>query len=270
MQPVLSVEEFRLFVRFMYEAAGIHLPEAKLTLVSGRLLKRLKLLGLETYQAYYDYVAPRTSDPQQHSERQMAIDLLTTNETYFYREPAHFDFVRKSFLTGLKTSEIRCWSAACSSGEEAYTLAMVLAEHSPVERWRIDGTDVSSRMVEAARRAVYPMSRAQRLPEHYLKRYCLKGINNGAGTLLIDRPLRQRVNFQHGNLLEIQIEPAAYDLIFLRNVMIYFDRDTKARILTRLRQCLKPNGYLLVGHSESLFGLADGYQMVHPSVYRAQ
>ncbi|MFG1495934.1 protein-glutamate O-methyltransferase CheR [Saccharospirillum sp. HFRX-1] len=270
MQPVLSLEEFRLFVRFMYEAAGIHLPDAKQALVSGRLLKRLKLLGFDSYQAYFDYVSPQTGNVEQRAERQLAVDLLTTNETYFYREPAHYDFIREQFLPSVKTSELRFWSAACSSGEEAYTLAMVLSEHSPTDRWRVDGTDISARMVTAARKAVYPMSRAQRLPERYLKRYCLKGIHDKAGTLLIERPLRERVHFEQGNLLDVHLETAAYDMIFLRNVMIYFDRDTKARILTRLRQCLKPGGYLLVGHSESLFGIVDGYKLVRPSVYLAQ
>jgi len=270
LQPVLSLQEFRLFVRFMYEAAGIHLPDAKQALVGGRLLKRLKSRGLDSYQAYYDYVSARTDNAEQRAERQLAVDLLTTNETYFYREPAHYNFIRDQFLPGVNSSELRCWSAACSSGEEAYTLAMVLSEHSPVDRWQVDGTDISSRMVSAAQKAVYPMSRAQRLPESYLKRYCLKGIHDKAGTLLIDRSLRDRVHFEQGNLMDVPLETAAYDMIFLRNVMIYFDRDSKARVLTRLRQCLKPGGYLMVGHSESLFGIADGYKLVQPSVYLAQ
>jgi chemotaxis protein methyltransferase CheR len=264
----LTKDEFRHFQRFIYEVAGINMSDAKQALVGGRLAKRLKHYGFTDYQQYFEYISPEQTGDDNARERQMAVDLLTTNETYFFREPKHFDFLTEQVLPRWRTGPRRLWSAACSSGEEAYTLAMVLAEHCPVSDWEILGTDISSRMVEACARAQYPMTRADKIPKHYLHRYCLRGTGNKQGTLLVDSSLRARTRFEHGNLKERNDNLGMFDVIFLRNVMIYFNQDTKRQIVQNVTSRLSPGGLLMVGHSESLNGITTALELVQPAVYR--
>lgn len=261
--PVLRDHEFSLFQKLIYETAGIHMTSAKKALVSGRLAKRVKHYGLSTYSEYFDLL--KTAG---HGELQTAVDLLTTNETFFFREPKHFDFLRDQVLPGWRTGPRRVWSAASSSGEEAYTLAMVLAEHALTEAWEIVGTDISTRVLERARAGQYPIERADNIPKTYLTKYCLKGTGRQDGTFIVCRELRARVGFVHANLQTDLGRLGSFDVIFLRNVLIYFDLETKQRVVARLVRQLKPGGYLMVGHSESLNGVTDAVRVVVPSVYR--
>ena len=263
--PVLKDKEFILFQKMIYERAGISMSDAKKALVSGRLTKRVKHFGLASFEEYFHLI-----NTAANGEMQMAVDLLTTNETFFFREPKHFDFLQETVLPAWRTGPRRVWSAACSSGEEAYTLAMMLAEHSPTDAWEIIGTDISTRVLEKARSGHYPIERAERIPSNYLTKYCLKGVGPQDGTFIMERCLRGRVNFLHANLKQDLRKLGKFDVIFLRNVMIYFDMETKREVVAQMLPQLKPGGYFVVSHSESLNGITDDLKLIRPSIYCKQ
>ena len=264
-QVSLSDLEFAQFQHFIFEAAGITLATNKKALVSGRLAKRLHQNALGSYAEYLKLLASGTAP----EEVQTAVDLLTTNETYFFREPKHFDFLRKEAIAANRGGQpFRIWSAASSSGEEAYSIAMVLADCLTTRPWEVIGSDISARVLQRARLGHYPEQRATHIPPAYRKRFCLKGTGAQAGTLLIERSLRSRVQFVHVNLNTSLPAMGAFDIIFLRNVLIYFSADTKRQVIARLIAQLKPGGHFLVGHSESLHDLTTTVQAIAPSIYR--
>ncbi|MEE4635731.1 CheR family methyltransferase [Pseudomonas alliivorans] len=261
----LNDREFGQFQSWLYRAAGINLSPAKKALVAGRLFKRLKHYELKSYGDYFKLIMT----DQRHGELQIALDLLTTNETYFFREPKHFDFLRQHVLplaTPGKT--FRLWSAASSSGEEAYSLAMTLAEGLGTTPWEIIGSDISTQVLAKARTGHYPMERAGTLAQPLLVKYCLKGTGRQEGTFLIEKSLRNRVNFVQVNLNETLPDLGEFDVIFLRNVMIYFDQETKSKVVARLLPRLKSGGFFIISHSESLNGVNDTLKLVAPSIYR--
>ncbi|MGA7802581.1 MAG: protein-glutamate O-methyltransferase CheR [Gammaproteobacteria bacterium] len=262
---VVAIEdrEFQLFQSLMSDEAGVSLAISKKPLVRGRLAGRLKVCGCRSYGAYYELVR------QDGRERQLAVDLLTTNETYFFREPRHFQWLREEVLRGSREErQFRVWSAACSSGEEAYSLAMLLDDALGRRPWEVLGTDINSRVLAQARRGLYPLVRTDHMPPGYLKRYCLKGIGDYAGQFLVERGLRSKVSFVQANLNTDLPRLGMFDAVFLRNVMIYFSAQTKAQVVQRVLEVLRPGGYLCVGHSESLNGIATGLQALRPSIYR--
>lgn len=265
----ISQGEFARFQRFIFDIAGISMSDSKKALVSGRLAKRLQHFGLPSYDAYFRLL----TDGRHKDEVQLAVDLLTTNETYFFREARHFDLLRDAAEAARPSlranAPFRVWSAACSSGEEPYSIAMVLADVLGTAPWEITASDISTRVLQRARTGHYPMERATHVPQDYLRRYCLKGIRDQLGTLLVDRNLRERVQFRQVNLnTPLPGDLGMYDIIFLRNVMIYFNGDTKRQVVTRLLGRIKPGGHLFIGHSESLQDLGDMLRPVVPSVYR--
>ncbi|WP_018411060.1 CheR family methyltransferase [Methyloversatilis thermotolerans] len=262
----ISETEFRRFQRWLHEVAGISLADHKKTLLMGRLSKRLAPCGVRGWGDYFDLLMSGTRP----GELQVAIDLLTTNETYFFREPAHFTFLAEQVLPRYPGTEpLRVWSAASSSGEECYTLAMVLADTLGMgRRWEVFGSDLSTRVLETARRGQYPMPRAEKIPLDVLKRHCLKGTGPQSGTFLIDRPLRERVSFAQINLNEPLPDIGQFDIVFVRNVMIYFDLQTKQQVMNRILAKLKPRGFVFVSHSENLHGVTDRVDIVKPSIYR--
>lgn len=264
--PPITDAEFRRFREWLYRVAGIALADHKRTLLMGRLAKRLGATGAVSYGAYFDLLM----DGGQAGELQIAIDLLTTNETYFFREPAHFDHLAADVLPKLGNAEpVRVWSAASSSGEEVYTLAMVLAESLGMARgWQVFGSDLSSRVLDAARRAHYPMTRADKIPPEVLKKHCLRGTGPQAGTFLIDRPLRERVRFAQINLNDPLPDIGTFDIVFVRNVMIYFDMAVKRKVIARILDRVRPGGYIYVSHSENLHGVTDRVEVVKSSIYR--
>ncbi|WP_347986757.1 CheR family methyltransferase [Methylomonas sp. AM2-LC] len=263
--PVLQNHEFIWIKDYLYKHAGIVLNDNKQAMVSGRLDKRLRHLGFSSYTEYFRLFGK----PGFEQETLMAIDLLTTNETYFFREPKHFDFLKTQFFPSQNSGRpLRIWSAASSSGEEAYTLAMLAAEYSKTSQWEIIGTDISTRILEKARRALYPMSATEKIPQPFLKKYCLKGNDEYEDFFLINNNLRSKVKFLHANLIEKLPELGSFDVIFLRNVMIYFDIETKQKLLKRIEPFLRPGGYFIISHSESLNGFENGLKMVLPSIYR--
>lgn len=261
----ITDQEFTNFQEFVHQMAGISLSPAKKALVSGRLMKRLRHYQLATYKDYFQFIM----SGQEPSELQTALDLLTTNETYFFREPQHFDFLRDTILPAHKPGQpFRVWSAACSSGEEPYTIAMVLADRLGAGAWDVLASDISARVLDKARSGHYSMDRAEKIPPRYLSAYCLKGIGGQAGTFLLDKPVRSRVQFMSINLNAALPPLGPFDVIFLRNVMIYFALDTKRQVVDRLLGVLKPGGYLIVSHSETLHGITDRLKMLRSSVYR--
>lgn len=264
-QLALSDQEFRQFQTMIYDIAGISMSPAKKPLVSGRLAKRVKHHGLGSYGEYFKILTQK----DRQDELQVAIDLLTTNETYFFREPKHFDFMRQHVPAMRRPGKpFRVWSAASSSGEEPYTIAMLLADVLGDEPWEVIGSDISSRVLEKAKKGHYPMTRIEGIPKSYLSRFCLKGTGPQEGTFLIDRSLRSRVSFLQVNLNETLPTLGEFDVIFLRNVMIYFDMETKRQVVGRMIPLLAPGGHLIIGHSESLNGVTDDLKVVVPSVYR--
>lgn len=262
---VITDAEFAQFQRFIYEAAGITMADAKKALVSGRLNKRLAQHGLESFGAYFKLLKSGLHP----DEVQMAVDLLTTNETYFFREIKHFEFLRTLALKERSRPQpFRVWSAASSSGEEAYSAAMVLADCMQTTPWEILGTDISTRVIDGARKALYSMERGRHIPQDYLKRFCRKGGGPYEGQLLVERSLRSKVTFRQVNLNTALPELGQFDIVFLRNVMIYFSNDTKREVVARVIATIKPGGYFCVGHSESLNDITQAVQMVAPAIYR--
>lgn len=267
--PDLSDAEFSQFRALVLQETGITLSTQKKALLIGRLGSRLRARGLGSFAQYYRLLR----DPKEALELQTAIDLITTNETSFFRESDHFKIL-VDYIQSLRPlpSPFRVWSAASSSGEEAYTLAMVLSDCLRGAPWEIIGTDISSRVIERARQALYPMERARSIPQAFLKRFCLKGQGQYEGMFIIHRPLRDRVAFVQANLSNPLRQLGSFDVIFLRNVLIYFDAPQKHLVLTNVLARLKPSGLLIVGHSESLAGLSAvanaGLYMVRPTVYR--
>jgi len=261
----ISNQEFARFQDFILKEAGITLSATKKALVSGRLDKRLRHFKLANYSDYLRLL----DSGQEPAERQHAVDLLTTNETYFFREASHFALLTERAQRARERGQaLRVWSAACSSGEEPYSIAMVLADVLGESGWEVLGSDICTKVLARARVGHYPESRATQLPDALRRRYCLKGQGPQAGTMLVDRSLRQRVQFEQINLNKPLPALAPFDLIFLRNVMIYFNTETKRQVVARLAKQLKPDGLLLIGHSETLNDISDTLKPLRPSVYR--
>lgn len=261
---VLTDQEYRQFSELIYRIAGISMSSAKKPLISSRLAKRLKHCQLNSYGDYFRFIM----SAQGKHELQEAVDSLTTNETHFFREPKHFDFLRQRVIPTRQTGRtLRIWSAACSSGEEPYSIAMLLDGLMGKDPWEVVASDLSSRVLEKARNGLYPMERMPEIPKPYLSRYCLKGVGEHEGTLLIEKSLRDRIRFIPHNLTQPPPRLELFDVIFLRNVMIYFDQNTKRQVVSRLLPLLRPGGYFFVGHSESLNGLTDELRAVAPAIY---
>lgn len=261
----ISDQEFGLFQRLFHEQIGLQLTDVKKPLLCGRLSKRLTALGLDDYRAYYNLLVSKAGG----DERETAIDLITTHETYFFREPKHFELLQTQVIPSLHNApELRVWSAASSTGEEAYTLAMVLDSFRSPKPWSITASDISRQVLINAQRGLYPMSRGERIPAHYLKRYCLRGNGRYEGYFMVEAALRARVEFLPGNLTQMDNSLGLFDVIMLRNVLIYFDPPTKLLVLRNVLERLKPGGWLMVGHSESLHDTRLPLELIKPSVYR--
>lgn len=263
--PPLSKEEFAQIRDLIFRIAGISMSQAKMHLVSGRLAKRLRHYGIGSFGEYFRFITAAGND----AELQTAVDLLTTNETHFFREPKHFSFLRDQVLPARRKGRtFRIWSAASSTGEEPYSIAMLLADNLKDEPWEVVASDISTRVLEQASSGVYSMARARELPREYLNRFCLKGVGANDGRFLISKELRARVSFQQVNLNTTFPSLGEFDVIFLRNVMIYFEQQTKQRIVHRMLPLLPGNGFLFIGHSETLNGVTDAYRAVQPAIYQ--
>lgn len=262
--PPLSNKEFTHFQKLIYELAGLHMPPVKKSLIANRLVSRLRFYQIPTYQEYYDFlILPENAD-----EKQIFVDLLTTNETSFFREPIHFQFLSDYIVTQKKDDSVfRIWSAACSSGEEPYSIAMLLADKIKYQSWEIIASDISSRILEKSNRGLYPIDKTVNIPTEYLKKYCLKGVNSNEGFFKIANEIKSNIRFLHMNLIEPFPVIGKFKFVFLRNVMIYFDKPTRKNIIEKMHDVITENGYLFIGHSETLLGVTDKFQMIKPTIY---
>jgi len=272
----MSQEEFRRFSGFIYDQCGIKMPPAKKTMLTGRLLKRLRVLGLSSYSEYYDYVCSREGAA---NELAHMIDAVTTNKTEFFREAAHFDYLVDHALPTLLTAgrssarrKILVWSAGCSSGEEPYTLAMVLDEFFSSRKdgdFHVLATDISTRVLETARRGIYPEGAVDSVSQNQKKKYLMRGKGSQKGYCRVVPELRRKISFQRLNFMDSDFklrQPA--DVIFCRNVIIYFDRPTQSELFKKFYACCSSGGYLFIGHSETLHGISELFTPAGTSVYR--
>ncbi len=268
-QPLIPLTdaEFALFQQLIYDWAGIHMGDTKQALVTGRLMKRVRHYGFTSFSEYLHLVR----DEGHADEKQIMINLLTTNETYFFREPKHFAWLKRKLAEHPAGEPFRVWSAACSSGQEVYSLAMVLAEALGNSGWQVLGSDISEKILAVAMQATYPIEQAAQISDDYLKQFCLKGVRESEGTFCLKPEILKNIRFMHLNLIgPMPLNLGTFDAIFLRNVMIYFDRTTRQKVSEALLAFLKPGGNLVIGHAESLHGISEKLVAVEPTVYAAR
>jgi chemotaxis protein methyltransferase CheR len=269
----ISEKEFLRLRNLVYEEAGIWLSQAKTALLVGRLAKRLRHHGLKSFKQYYDLVI---NSPE---ERIQMLDALSTNETRFFREPQHFELLKSVIFpkwaeeaaTGRRGRKIRVLSAGCSTGQEPYSLAMVLLDRFPAASgWEIEiiATDLSTRALEIARTGIWPAAKIDEIPSSYLKAFMLKGFSDQAGKLKAGPEIRSIVRFFRMNLNEPAYPlTGKFEMIFCRNVLIYFDQRSRERVVRRLASLLSPDGYFFLGHAESLHAMSNCLRSVIPTVY---
>jgi chemotaxis protein methyltransferase CheR len=272
--PELTKEEFRFFQELVLSESGIHLGAKNRAMLISRLWKRLRALDLNSFSAYYRFVK---KDPV---EMVHMLDCICTNETHFFREPNAFDCLRERVFPewiadadeGKRGRTIRVWSAACSTGEEPYSLAMTLLTHFPEEAgWKIEvlGTDLSTRVLVRASAGIWTAEKISAVPIEYQRRFFLKGFGPEKGKYKAADELRRLVRFQRMNLNQANYEIfGLFDLIFCRNVIIYFQWETKLRVINQLGSHLAPQGYLFLGHAESVHGVSEKLESVAPKVFR--
>jgi chemotaxis protein methyltransferase CheR len=270
----LSAGAYRTLADLIYQHSRIRLGPDKQPMLANRLRKRLRALGLTTYDEYCGVL----HSAQGPDEIEQLVDLISTNHTRFFREPEHFTFLTERILPDLvlrlatEGNSLRIWSAAASSGEEPYSLAIVLAEYfreHPAVEWLIEASDISHRMLEHAEQGIYPLDTQHALSPELLRRYFNRGVNVRAGKCRLKAELRQRVRFQRVNLFQAEYPIAGEQhVIFCRNVMIYFDPSSRATLVQKLTRQLAPGGLLFIGHSESLMGIRHDLESVRQSVFR--
>lgn len=264
---------FERFSEFIKAELGIKMPSSKKTLLEARLQKRLRELNMSTHEEYCDYLfSPQGMD----EELVNLVDVVTTNTTDFFREPKHFELLQDKVLPELYARggsgrNVNIWSAGCSSGEEPYTLAMVLSEFARQNTgftFSVLATDISTQVLRMAVRAVYPETKIGPIPQDYRKRYLLRSKDRTRRLVRIGPDARNHVRFRRLNFMEEFSFDGQLDIIFCRNVVIYFDRPTQETLFSRFCRKLAPGGYLFIGHSESLAGMNLPLEPVAPTVYR--
>ena len=270
--------DLRLFAKYqavIYAAAGIWLSESKTALLCGRLARRLRSLNIETMEQYFDFV----THPENRDEFTLMLDAITTNETQFFREPKHFEFLEQRLFPrwkreaeeGKRPRKIRIWSAACSSGEEPYSLAMTLLRHfPPSDGWALEivATDISTQVLAKAKAGIYQLEKARDIPDDLLQHYMLQGTGEHEGRMKVCPEAQEIIRFSRLNLNEVPLPiQGAFDAVFCRNVLIYFDMESKIRVVNGLIRHLSRNGLLFVGHSENLAGVTNRMKTLAPTIY---
>lgn len=271
---LLSSHEFQLFRDLIKQRAGIALSEDKIELLKARLTKILRRKGLRNFREYHKVVSMDASG----AELSDLLDAITTNLTSFFRESKHLDFLTRKAMPDIMIRRrrdtdrtIRIWSAGCSSGEEPYSIAMTLLDtgfFSSVWRLSISATDLCTDVLAKAEKGIYEHDRISTVPPPLLKKFFKKGINRASGFVRVKREIRQHVCFSRLNLMEAFPWREPIDVIFCRNVMIYFDKSTQERLINQFYRHLRDGGYLFIGHSESLTGIRHNYRYVCPTVYQ--
>ena len=271
----IADRDFKALRDLIHRMSGIHLTPEKRTLLVGRLNRRLRALGLASFREYLDFL----ENGGNAAEAVHMLDCICTNETHFFREPQQFEFLERAVYPAWaadasrreRARHIKVWSAACSTGEEPYSIAMSLLAHFPAQAgWTIDvlATDLSTSALAKAVAAEWPIEKAAEIPAQWLKRFMLQGTGRKEGLMAAGPDLRSAVRFQRLNLVgKVYPSERDFDLVFCRNVIIYFDPRTKAEVVVRLLEYLAPHGYLLLGHAESIHGIDSRAQRHIPAVY---
>jgi len=269
----LSDDEFKKLSKFIFEGFGIKMPEEKRVMLQSRLQKRLKVLNMTTYKEYVDFVFSREG---QDEEVIHMIDMVSTNKTDFFREADHFEFllsqILPEFIEQSNKKTIKVWSAGCSSGEEPYTLAIVMSEFKeqhPEFDFSILGTDISTRILDQAREAIYKEEKADVIPLVLKKKYLLRSKDREKATVRIIQDLRKKISFQRLNFMDNNFNVTdGFDIVFCRNVLIYFNRETQERVINKLCTKLNKGGYLFLGHSESITNMNVPLVRLKPTVFK--
>ncbi|MDC7239392.1 MAG: protein-glutamate O-methyltransferase CheR [Spirochaetales bacterium] len=273
-RPELKDREFRRLSNFIEKELGIRMPDIKRVMLESRLHKRLRVLSMETFEDYCDYLF---SDNGMRQEFPFMIDVVTTNKTDFFREPDHFVYLENKIIRPALTGSggggsFDIWSSASSTGEEIYTLAMVMEgikEDFPALHYHIMGSDISQEVLVTARKGVYNISRVEAIPLELKRKYFLKSKNKADALVKVKSFIRKNVSFFQQNLMHDSYSiKKSFDIIFCRNVLIYFDQEKQKKILLSLHRHLKPEGYLFLGHSETITGMDLPYQPVAPTIYK--
>lgn len=274
MQPVreLTDKEFHIIANYIESAVGIKMPDAKRVMMQSRLMRRLRTLKMNSFREYIDYVF----NDKNSKELVLMIDVLTTNKTEFFREKEHFDYLENVILPELAKSKntIKIWSAGCSSGEEPYTISMVISEFikknpGKIINFTVTGTDISTNVLDKAYNAVYDIDSVNQLPMELKKSYFLKCTNKDMHCARVKSDLRSHVNFKRLNFMDNDFcMPENYDIIFCRNVLIYFEKETQEKVIMKFMKYLQPDGYLFLGHSETIFAMNLPLSTCIPTVYK--
>jgi len=271
---VMTRAEFDGLAAFIYQECGVKLSPGKQSMLASRLTRRLRALGMDCFGDYHAYVS---SPEGRRVELARMIDEVTTNKTDFFREPAHFDFLTKTAVPAVLrlggSGELAVWSAACSTGEEPYTIAMVLAELREGRRGlrpSILASDINETVLGKAVQAIYPAELARPIPNPLRRKFVMEGKGSQAGYVRIAPEIRRMVTFRRLNLMDQEYHLGrSMHIVFCRNVIIYFDRETQVELFRRILGVMRPGGYLFIGHTESLTGINDDFQRVGPAVYQA-
>ena len=273
--PPPTDSDYELITKLVYKHSRINLGEGKRELVTSRLGKRLRALGCSNYAEYCGHLTRSGSD----EELAHLVDAISTNHTFFFREGQHFDFLDKKVLREFESDRtfrrdgcFRCWSAASSSGEEPYSIALLLAAHAQKSsgfRWEMDCSDISRPALEAARTGIYSAMRLHEVPLSLRQKFFQKGIGAQTGRFRVKADIRNKMMWHQMNLFQ-DVYPfhKKFHVIFCRNVMIYFDRPSQESLVERMSKLLVPGGYLMIGHSESLSGLSNTLKQVQIAVYQ--
>ncbi|MBV6457198.1 MAG: Chemotaxis protein methyltransferase [Fimbriimonadaceae bacterium] len=273
----MTKAEFEALRQLVFEMTGIKLADSKQQMLLSRLGKRLRANNLTTFR---DYLNLLRSDLRGKGEMSEFINAVTTNKTGFFREPHHFDFIINQVIPEAKKSSLPAsrnlsvWHAGCSTGEEAYTLAIALREGVPdINSWNVRqlATDIDSNVLDQARKGIYEIEKLEPVPLPLVRKYFLRGKGERSEQVRVKPELGEWLSLQRFSLLDKSWpigESTRFDVIFCRNVMIYFDKPTQRELVARFRNCLRPNGYLIIGHSESLFGISDELELIGRTVYQ--
>ncbi|MBE6340830.1 MAG: protein-glutamate O-methyltransferase CheR [Marinilabiliaceae bacterium] len=269
----LSAADFKIFSNYIYSEFGIKMPEVKRVMLQGRLLKRIRQLKMSSYSEYKEYFFSKEG---QQKELYNFLSVVTTNKTDFFREPVHFDFLSNTLLPEMvneqKKSMVKIWSAACSSGEEPYTISIVLnefKEEHPQIGFSILGTDISLNVLDKAAKGIYAEKEVELMPLNLKKKYFLRSKDRKNPTVKVQPILQKNISLQYLNLMDSVYDlKDTFDVIFCRNVLIYFDRETQEKVINKLCERLIPGGYLFIGHSESVANMNVPLINIKPTIFK--
>jgi chemotaxis protein methyltransferase CheR len=270
----MTNEEFRKLSQFITEHAGIKLPDVKKVMLQSRLQKRLRYLNMSSFKEYVEYVF---SEEGIQNELIHMLDVVSTNKTDFFREPVHFEFLEKTLLPEYVSQfplnrPVKVWSAGCSSGEEVYTIAMTISEFKkdhPGLDYSLLGTDISTDILKKAINAIYKEEKVDKVPIDLKKKYLLKSKDRSRKLVRIVPELRKKAQYKRMNLMDNNYDLSdTFDVIFCRNVLIYFNRDVQEQVINKLTRKLRTGGYFFIGHSESIMAMDVPLQQIKPTIFK--